>query len=97
VLLMCSDPVAISASLPKLRAAFDGAIGAYANIGYKRNPRFGEAGEQWHTIDQQTYPPDRYAGFVREWVGMGAQVVGGCCATGPEHIAAIAPIVKRAD
>jgi S-methylmethionine-dependent homocysteine/selenocysteine methylase len=25
---------------------------------------------------------------------MGAQIVGGCCATGPEHIAAIAEIVK---
>jgi S-methylmethionine-dependent homocysteine/selenocysteine methylase len=94
VLLMCSDPAAISASLPRLRAAWDGPIGAYANIGYRKNPRFGEPGEQWHTIDQATYPPARYAEFAREWVSMGAQIVGGCCATGPEHIAAIGPIVK---
>ena len=94
ILLMCSDPPAISVSLPRLRQAFDGPIGAYANIGYKKNPSFGQPGEQWHTIDQTTYPPDRYAEFAREWRSMGAQIVGGCCATGPEHIAAIAEIVK---
>jgi homocysteine S-methyltransferase len=94
VLLMCSEPPAISASLPRLRAAWDGPIGAYANIGYKKNPRFGEAGEQWHTIDQATYPPARYADFAREWVAIGAQIVGGCCATGPEHVEAIEPVVK---
>lgn len=94
VLLMCSEPPAISASLPRLRAAFEGPIGAYANIGYKRNPRFGEPGEQWHIIDQATYPPASYAEFAREWVTQGAQIVGGCCATGPEHVEAISSLVK---
>lgn len=94
VLLMCSDPPHISASLPKLRAAWDGPIGAYANIGYGKNPNFGQPGEQWHTIDQETYDPERYAGFVKEWLAMGAQIVGGCCATGPQHIAALRPLVR---
>src|SRR5262245_7288788 len=89
VLLMCSEPPAISASLPRLRAAWDGPIGAYANIGYRKNPRFGETGEQWHTIDQTTYPPARYADVAREWIALGARIVGGCCATGPEHIEAL--------
>jgi S-methylmethionine-dependent homocysteine/selenocysteine methylase len=94
VLLMCSDPPAISASLPRLRRAFDGPIGAYANIGYRKNPSFGQPSEQWHVIDQTTYPPARYAECAREWKAIGAQIIGGCCATGPEHIAAIAGIVK---
>jgi S-methylmethionine-dependent homocysteine/selenocysteine methylase len=94
ILLMCSDPPAISASLPKLRAVWDGPMGAYANIGYKINPNFGQPGEQWHIIDQETYDPQRYAGFVGEWIDMGAQIVGGCCATGPEHIAALRPLVE---
>jgi S-methylmethionine-dependent homocysteine/selenocysteine methylase len=95
VLLMCSDPPAISASLPKLRAVFPGPIGAYANIGYKKNPDFhGAPGEHWHTIDQETYSPARYAQYATEWVGMGAQIIGGCCATGPEHIAAIKDVVQ---
>jgi S-methylmethionine-dependent homocysteine/selenocysteine methylase len=94
ILLMCSDPPAISASLPPLRRAFDGPIGAYANIGYLKNPSFGQPGEQWHVIDQSTYPPAGYAEFAREWKALGAQIIGGCCATGPEHIDAIAGIVK---
>jgi homocysteine S-methyltransferase len=96
VLLMCSKPEAISAGLPILRRAFAGPIGGYANIGYAKNPEFGsQRGMQWHTIDQDTYYPERYAGFARDWLDLGAQVVGGCCATGPEHIAAVAPVVRE--
>jgi homocysteine S-methyltransferase len=99
VLLMCSKPEAISTCLPLLRDAYSGAIGGYANIGYTRNPNFGKKrSEQWHSIDQETYNPRRYAEFARAWKKLGAQIIGGCCATGPAHIAAIAPIVKgRAD
>jgi len=37
------------------------------------------------------YPmgPEEYAGIVRECVNMGASLVGGCCGTTPEHIAAL--------
>ncbi len=81
--------------MPRLRRAFAGPIGCYANIGYDRNPTFGtKRGEQWHTIDQDTYVPERYAAFARAWREMGAQIIGGCCATGPAHIVAIAPVVK---
>jgi homocysteine S-methyltransferase len=97
VLLMCSKPEGISAGLPILRRTFAGPIGGYANIGYTRNQKFtGKTGEQWHSIDQETYAPDRYAEFARAWLDLGAQIVGGCCATGPAHIAAIAPLVKGA-
>ena len=87
ILAMCSAPGFISDRLPALRAAFEGPIGAYANIGYRYDTRdeddlFGE-----HT-------PDRYADYGRQWLDMGAQIVGGCCATGPEHIRALRPVVK---
>ena len=87
ILAMCSAPEFISDRLPALRAAFEGPIGAYANIGYRydttdEDDLFGE-----HT-------PDRYADYGREWLDMGAQIVGGCCATGPEHIRALRPVVK---
>lgn len=96
ILLMCSDPDATSASLPKLRAAWSGPIGAYANIGYRKNQGFqGADGQHWHTIDQETHTPERYALYAAEWLEMGAQIVGGCCATGPEHIAALRPVVGR--
>ena len=71
-----------------------GTSGAQSAIGYARNPNFGaKLGEQWHTIDQATYSLGRYAQFAREWLDLGAQIVGGCCATGPEHIAAMVPLV----
>jgi S-methylmethionine-dependent homocysteine/selenocysteine methylase len=95
ILTMCSQPEAISATLPGLRRAFPGPIGAYANIGYNRAPQPPSYPErQWHVIETDDYPPVRYAEFAREWLAMGAQIVGGCCATTPEHIAAVRPVVK---
>jgi S-methylmethionine-dependent homocysteine/selenocysteine methylase len=96
ILLMCSPPPAISATLPHLRAAFDGPIGAYANIGYRRAPeppRYPE--RQYHVIETGENTPERYAAYGAEWLAAGAQIVGGCCATTPDHIAALAPVVKR--
>jgi S-methylmethionine-dependent homocysteine/selenocysteine methylase len=30
--------------------------------------------------------PDDYLRAARQWVEMGAQIIGGCCAIGPEYI-----------
>jgi len=35
------------------------------------------------------------ANFARKYVALGAKVVGGCCGSTPEHIAAIAKAVKN--
>jgi S-methylmethionine-dependent homocysteine/selenocysteine methylase len=97
ILLMCSAPEAITATLPQLRAAFAGPIGAYANIGYRRAMRpvrFPEA--QYHVIETGEHTPARYAEFARRWLEMGAQIVGGCCGTTPDHIAALRPVVSEA-
>ena len=94
ILLMCSSPEAISVTLPRLRAAYRGPIGAYANIGYRRAaepPRYPET--QYHTIEIGENTPERYAEHSRRWIEMGAQIVGGCCATTPAHIAALRPVV----
>ena len=95
ILVMCSDPQAISATLPRLRAAYTGPIGAYANIGYERPPEGIETpDQQWHLIDIGEYTPERYAEYVQSWLEMGAQILGGCCATTPAHIKAIRPLMK---
>ncbi|UCF80587.1 MAG: homocysteine S-methyltransferase family protein [Acidobacteriota bacterium] len=95
ILLMCSSPSEISASLPELRKAFDGPVGAYAEVGYDENPRFGSSpDEPFWLCGTYGITPEQYAGFAREWKEMGAQIIGGCCATGPEHIRAIRPVVK---
>ena len=103
ILLMCSYPEDVSAGLPKLRDAYDGPIGAYPRIGYNplgpaggQNPSIPSANKTARSDLLQTgdYTPSRLAEFAEEWIEMGAQIVGGCCATGPEHIQAMRSVVK---
>ena len=95
VLDMCSPPEEITAVFPRIRQAFEGPIGAYANIGYRGDPKApGDSSRQWHRIDVGENSPDRYAEYARGWLAEGAQIIGGCCASGPEHIAALRPLVK---
>jgi S-methylmethionine-dependent homocysteine/selenocysteine methylase len=91
ILLMCRSPEDVSATLPNLRRAFDGPIGAYANIGYTKDPD--PEGWQYHSIDIGDNTPGRYAHCCQTWLDMGAQIVGGCCGSTPEHIAAISSLV----
>ena len=104
IMLMCTAPERISAGLPRLIDAYDGPVGAYPNIGYMplapvdpdkptmTNQLPSISGDFLQTAD---YYPTRLADFAREWKEMGARIIGGCCATGPEHIMAMAPIVKQ--
>ncbi len=102
VLIMCSNPENISKGLPILREASPGPVGAYPNIGYNptgpitnmpmltnQKPSGGE-----DILQTADYYPSRLAEFAAEWKTMGAQIIGGCCASGPEHIQAMRPIVK---
>ena len=102
VLIMCSNPENISKGLPILREAFAGPVGAYPNLGYNptgpivnapmltnQKPSSGE-----DILQTAEYYPSRVAEFAAEWKGMGAQIIGGCCASGPEHVLAMRPVVK---
>ncbi len=39
-------------------------------------------------------PPDEFVRHTKEFIELGAGLFGGCCGTGPEHIAKIAPELK---
>jgi S-methylmethionine-dependent homocysteine/selenocysteine methylase len=102
LLLMCSNPEAISTGLPIIRNGFDGPVGGYPNLGY--NP-MGPLMERPMLTNQKPstgrdiaqnadYAPARMAEFARDWRQMGAQIIGGCCASGPEHVMAMKPEVK---
>ena len=103
ILLMCSNPKAISAGLPRLRRAFSGPVGAYPNLGYNPtgpivNPPMltnQKVSSGPDILQNAEYYPSRMAEFARTWKRMGAQIVGGCCASGPEHISAMRPVVKE--
>lgn len=90
VLANCSAPEAMAAALGLL-AGFGLPFGAYAN-GFTRITK--EFLKDSPTVDaleaRPEMTPARYADFVMGWVAAGATIVGGCCETGPAHIAEIA-------
>jgi S-methylmethionine-dependent homocysteine/selenocysteine methylase len=60
-------------------------FGAYANLGAPEP-------EGWRRDDR---PPEAFAGAARGWLRAGATVIGGCCGTQPEHIAALAQLLRN--
>lgn len=92
VLLMCSQPEEVSGSLPNLRSAFDGPIGAYSQIGYRPIAPLGGEGSR-DPLPAGENSPERLAEFASDWLAMGAQIVGGCCATTPAHIRAMGDLL----
>ena len=80
----CTPAPTLHVALQELRAATRLPIAVYANSG--------------HTEDYQTWgeteatQPENYCHFAEEWIRLGAHLVGGCCGTRPEHIAALKSI-----
>jgi S-methylmethionine-dependent homocysteine/selenocysteine methylase len=87
LLVMCLPGLAVPGVLPWLRQATRLPLGVYANTG-----RFANPGWDFTLADT----PDEYCAYAREWVKEGAQIVGGCCGTGPEHIRELVRELKGA-
>ncbi len=85
ILVNCLPATSIYGLFPWLRQATTLPLGAYANMG-----RFVNPGWDFSLIDT----PEEYVEHAMVWVKEGAQIVGGCCGTGPEHIAALARAFK---
>lgn len=91
----CSAPEALAATLDGLEQ-FGVPTGAYANA-FERITK--EFLVDKPTVDALTarrdLGPERYADYAMGWVEQGAKIVGGCCETGPAHIAEIARRIGR--
>jgi len=61
-------------------------LGVYPNLGHMVGPR-------WR-FDEHVGPA-QYGQLARSWREEGAQLIGGCCGTTPEHIAAVAAAVAH--
>jgi S-methylmethionine-dependent homocysteine/selenocysteine methylase len=81
VIVNCTPAPVITRALRELRDLTDLPIGGYANLGVA------EATVGW-SVDESVGGDD-YAGAAMEWIDLGARIVGGCCGTRPEHIAAL--------
>ncbi|WP_323037417.1 homocysteine S-methyltransferase family protein [Pararhodobacter sp.] len=96
ILANCSAPEAMDQAMSPLRATGK-PFGAYANGFQQITSDFLKDNA---TVDAlQARPeltPQRYADYVMGWVDQGATLVGGCCETGPAHIAEIANRLRAA-
>jgi S-methylmethionine-dependent homocysteine/selenocysteine methylase len=64
-------------ALEAVRRHWSGPTGAYAHAGTWVDP-------DWRF--ENMISPEDYLAAARQWVAMGAQIIGGCCGIGPEHI-----------
>ncbi|NNE24656.1 MAG: homocysteine S-methyltransferase family protein [Rhizobiales bacterium] len=84
VLINCCSARAVKKGLPQLRAFNVSALGAYANP-FRRDP------PDDHTTSGKANRlcPDEYLQIAEQWAKQGASIIGGCCGTDPEYIAAL--------
>ena len=83
ILLNCAPPPDIATGLRELAPHAHVPVGAYPHVGRFDPP-------EWLFTDE--YPPPRYRDAAAEWKQMGASILGGCCGTTPNHIAALAAL-----
>jgi len=79
VFVMHNDVDVVPAALTALRGVWPGTLGAYPHVGDWEPPNW---------IFREIAPAD-FARRAHEWVAESATIGGGCCGTGPEHIAAL--------
>lgn len=95
VLANCSAPEAMPRALEALGGA-GAPFGAYANAFTMITNDFIKGGTTASDLSQrEDLVPTVYADHAMRWVDQGATIIGGCCETGPEHIAEIARRVKE--
>jgi S-methylmethionine-dependent homocysteine/selenocysteine methylase len=95
VLFNCCQPEVIGAALVVARRSLDALaaagsghhvrIGAYANA-FPPQPPAASANAGLSAL-RADLGPEEYLTWVRQWLADGAEIVGGCCGVGPEHIA----------
>ncbi len=97
-LVNCCSPESVEAAIPELRNKGCKRIGGYANT-------FTPIPEDWVLGDgkgrgrsisiREELTPDEYALHARKWILDGANVIGGCCGTGPEHIRKLRQLIDN--
>jgi S-methylmethionine-dependent homocysteine/selenocysteine methylase/SAM-dependent methyltransferase len=78
LLINCLPPDHVHGMLPWLRDFTDMPLGVYPNLGY-----FTDDGWSF----DKTVDGEQYGELAATWRREGAQIIGGCCGTRPEHVA----------
>lgn len=94
VLFNCSQPEEMESAITitrQMNATIT--IGAYANS-FSERKRSHEANALLSEL-RDDVTPERYLDYVQTWIAAGADIVGGCCGIGPEHIKTISAFVGK--
>lgn len=85
----CTPVPTLHAPLTELLSSVAGRVpcAAYGNIGHT------DAISGWTTTAACT--PEEYARAAANWLEQGAKIVGGCCGTTKEHLAAVKKLMER--
>lgn len=91
ILFNCSQPEVMAGAVDAAQAVRTARnvpvkIGVYANA---FPPQREEAANEGLSDIRADLTPANYARFAKDWRKLGADIVGGCCGIGPEHIAAL--------
>ncbi len=87
----CTAPAVTAALVARARAACAASRRPPVVIAY---PNSGERYDgSWHGAPTSV---EAFAALAADWVAAGARIVGGCCRTGPEHIAALRALRETA-
>ncbi len=82
ILVNCTAPAIVAGCLEEMARSTRIPTGCYPNAGAPDAAR-----GAWQF--DPAWTPERFAEMAATWVARGAQVIGGCCGTGPEHIRAL--------
>jgi S-methylmethionine-dependent homocysteine/selenocysteine methylase len=88
ILLNCATPEALDLLFPEF-VRLDPVLphGLYAHLGEPDDV------SGWRLPER--HEPDRYAVWMETKINQGARLIGGCCGTTPDHIAALAGLLDR--
>jgi S-methylmethionine-dependent homocysteine/selenocysteine methylase len=93
ILINCSTPEIVTEGL-KIVAKSGIKFGAYAN-GFISVDALVPGSTVDRLVERKDLGPDEYLEFVKSWLELGAEIVGGCCEIGPAHIKAISAYLAR--
>lgn len=94
LLANCSAPEAMEAALLALKPSGK-PFGAYANGFTQITKDFLKDKPTVDALESRDLSPQAYASFAKSWLDLGATIIGGCCETGPAHIAALADMIHE--
>lgn len=96
LLINCCTPDSVYAALPVLQESGI-PFGGYANGFVEIPTTWEERGGVVQLETRKDLSPEVYAGEVERWIEAGASVVGGCCETGPAHIARLRHLIDSGE